>query len=132
MTRLLPVVIFRHQDCWFGIEAGRVRSRSLVQPATAGLQIPVFATLLDQEAEQPARQWLLLRGQQQDWSLGIQGEVELLEVAAGQIHPLPPLLVVRSTFPPLRALAFEAGRLLLLLDPQALEILAQGRVSPAA
>lgn len=128
MIRLLPVVAFRHQDCWFGIEAGCVRSRSLNPPAD-GLPAPAFAKLLDQDTDQPVRQWLLLRGQQQDWSLGIQGEAELLEIAAEQIHPLPPLLAARSTFLPLRALTFEAGRLLLLLDPPALETLAQSRVS---
>lgn len=128
MIRLLPVVAFRHQDCWFGIEAGCVRSRSFSQPASA-VRAPSFASLLDGNTEWPVRQWLLLRGQQQDWSLGIQGEAELLEVSAEQIHPLPPLLAARSTFLPLRALAFDAGRLLLLLDPLALENLAQGQVS---
>lgn len=48
--------------------------------------------------------------------LHVSGDVEFIEVAATQLHPLPALMQARKTWPAVKALVEYQGQLLVLLD----------------
>jgi hypothetical protein len=123
----LPLVVFSHQQHWYGVEACRVRARGAVAAIRPGQSIIPLTSLLPATPDTlpvPAcREWLRLSGDQGDWLLGLSGEVDLLELPAACISPLPMLLQQRRLFSPITALALHQGRLITLLDARRLSAL---------
>lgn len=136
MIERLPLVIFSHQEQCFGIEASFVRGQGrtdFLAHKTQCLPLECFlssrTTHLKQEQTcVKAAPWLSLAADSfrlsvvsnPAWVLVIQGDAELVELPAEQIHPLPPLLKARLTFPALQAVAWYQQRLVSLLDARVL------------
>lgn len=139
MNSCLSVVIFTSAGQLYGIESSAVRGRGRTQslPQASLLQDQVqertknrvvdFSVLLGQSACLPD-QWLRLKGTEQDWFLGLTGEMELVELQVNQIHPLPRLLAARLEFHPLKALTWYQQQLVNLLDIRLLSQLAEKRL----
>ncbi|SFX52169.1 hypothetical protein [Marinospirillum alkaliphilum] len=126
MISSLAVVVFSHQQHWFGLESSFVRARGLCSLHRRNLPLVPFSALLpevesDKKPLEP-KEWLQLSaakigtGAGGDWLLGLAGEVDLLELPASCISILPPLLHERRLFSPIQALALYQGRLITLLN----------------
>lgn len=131
MSTRLSLVVFSAAGQWFGIESAAVRGRnsSKTLPHAVNRQVD-FCDLLGQE-DQPSDQWLRLAGSNQDWFLGLSGDMDLIELPGDRIHPLPPLLAARLLFKPLRALSWYQQQPLLLLEPVLLGALAEEQLAAA-
>jgi len=111
MTKKLPVVLFSQQDQWFALEAkfiGGQGSSLLYNTNTLLLPFEQFLTA-GVSQKNNFTHWLRLAAKPtatKPWLLGIENEAELIELSAAQIHPLPPLLLARRTFPALQAVAW--------------------------
>lgn len=122
----LPVVMFRHQEQCFAIEAAYVRSQGCALANEDEMDIRLFAALIDRTAKAypAATQYLQLADLSGSWRMGLETPAELIELAVTSIYALPPLLQARRQFLALHALAWYQGELVSLLDARALQQLA--------
>ncbi|HHX35110.1 MAG TPA: hypothetical protein GX719_07565 [Gammaproteobacteria bacterium] len=116
----LPMVLFCHQDQYFALEAAYVRRQTAA--LTVGQKSVSFASLLSTSGTEQAlvTQWLELEGLDGPTWLGLETAAELVELAATDIYPLPPLLHARRELLALRALAWYQGNLVSVLDARSL------------
>ncbi|OQX15203.1 MAG: hypothetical protein BWK76_13520 [Desulfobulbaceae bacterium A2] len=105
----LTAVLFTLDGRCVGVEARFVRSSHLTPQAAAGGEVE--ARLGRNNSDTPAgiRYCLSLKQPEGDRDILVNGPVELVEIPAAAIHPLPPLLAARSTLRGLRALALLPG-----------------------
>jgi len=136
MIKSLPLVIFSHQNQLFALEAGFVTGQGKTAfSATSGLLLSFSQLLIPETGSRltPPAHWLSLAADSscfKPWLLGIEKEAELIELPAEDIHPLPPLLFARRTFPALQAVAWYQQRLVSLIDVRVLQDLARPLLSP--
>jgi len=119
----LPVVMFRHQEQCFAIEAAYVRSQGCALANEGEIDIRPFASLIDRTAKPypGATQYLQLAGLSGSWRLGLERPAELIELPVTNIYALPPLLQARRQFLALQALAWYQDELVSLLDARVLQ-----------
>ncbi len=130
----LPLVVFSQNQQLFGLEAGFVRSQGSVSFIDVRRELLSFSQLLNPKASKqeayPCQHWLRLAGSKGRWLLGIEGDAELIHLAADQIHPLPPLLQAGRDFKALQAVAWYQQRLVSVLDARVLLGLAIPLLTP--
>ncbi len=123
MITCLPVVLFRHQEQYFALEAQYV-SRQGQSDGLDDHTLTHFADLLSHNTQTvvtTAVHWLeLCDGSMQPWRLGLQASAELVELSIESIYRLPVLLSARCQFSALQALAWYQNELVALLSVAAL------------
>lgn len=107
MDGWLEVVVFTAGGARFAIEAGRVRAL-LSRPLADSMAAEALLRLSMAGGD---RRWLDLGGV----CLEVSDPVTLTSLSADDIHPLPPLLAARLTIPGVRALAFDAHGVIMVL-----------------
>ncbi|KDE40074.1 hypothetical protein ADINL_0666 [Nitrincola lacisaponensis] len=124
----LPLVIFTHGPSWFGLEARHIAGRGHL--SAEDQDVIAFSRLFCMHSEPSGRlEYLRLRTSTAEWRLGIQGKIELIELNADVIFPLPDPLYKQRRFLPLKALGFHhqqqhQQQLIALLDAEQLTQLA--------
>jgi len=123
---LLPLVILHQQGQSLVLESSRVvgcRLQSSADDDHTGNQVVDAASLWPQPIRPQTGRWqlLTLKGRQDYWQLRFQGEVELTELPAPCLYPLPVLMEARKTWPAVKALVAYQQQLLVLLDALKLE-----------
>ncbi|MFI0473801.1 hypothetical protein ACGLWX_13890 [Halomonas sp. HMF6819] len=106
----------------YALEASRVERQRLEIDTERHM---AAATLLGASGHHAPKRWLTLNDREGAWQLGVEGRVELIEWPAGTLHPLPPLVLARSTLPALCGVALDDHRV-------ALWLLEADRLSPFA
>ncbi len=74
-----------------------------------------FETLMCRGPGHSSR-WLTLIDRQGPWQLGLPGDSELVPLQVADLHPLPPLLAARTSYPALCGIALEGASMTFLLE----------------
>ncbi|OQX19267.1 MAG: hypothetical protein BWK76_05060 [Desulfobulbaceae bacterium A2] len=129
----LQVVLFSLGRRRLGVEARFVRSSSLA-PHDADGEAAARLGLDATDALPRVSYSLILKRPDGDRPVLVDGPVELAEIPAAAIHPLPPLLAARCRLHGLRALVVQAQRsetpAIPLVDVNALGVDLPGHPSP--
>lgn len=142
MNKQLPLVIFREQNQLFALEASFVGGQGRTDFLEANAQVLPFSDFLIPKANGTAKQaaqskhWLRLTSalvspsSKTTWLLGIEGDAELIELPANQIHALPAILKASREFSALQAVAWYQQQLVSLIDARVLLKLAHPLLVP--
>lgn len=109
MDGRLEVVCFVAGGFRFAVEARRIQAL-LDAPAPGAITAETLLNL--PPADGGRRRWL----RSGRLCLEVSEPVRLTSLAAGHIHPLPPLLAARLTVPGARALAFDADGVMVVIE----------------
>ena len=112
----LDLVLFGASGFRFGVEARRVVAARTAVGDEVLLPVEVLLGLGREPSSVRGRQVLRVGSPATALDVTVEGPVELLSVAASNVHPLPPLLAARTGLHGLRALAVTDGGILPLVE----------------
>jgi hypothetical protein len=112
----LEVVVVTIGAGRFGLEMSRVATLHPRLDADAAL--PSFEGLVGVAVSDAGpRRCLVLKAGGERLAVGVDGDVSIVRLPAGAIHPVPPLLAARTALRGLKALAVDPQGVIAIIDP---------------